>query len=338
MEHVNQQAVASFSAVRPKLRGEPKASWRKDQHQNNSNTESSLFHLWAGHMSCGDFEKAWGINDMHRRRWPSAHVLSDANIQNSRITVKSLHGLGDAVQMLRYAPMLKLAARSVTYQVPSALLPLMPYFRGVKEFGSLAPAGEDESERSHVYLEMMELPYIFRTSLDQLPLQQRYLALPSLSANRAMSSPVVAKTKRIGLVWAGGDWDSDRWIPFHYLLDLLSNSRFEWWNLQGGQAAEQADSYPLNCSRELRDGGVIGLAREISTMDLVISIDTLASHLAGALGVPTWLLLKHDADWRWMKDRADSPWYPATRCFRQARPGQWEGVMREVMMALVRAF
>jgi ADP-heptose:LPS heptosyltransferase len=72
----------------------------------------------------------------------------------------------------------------------------------------------------------------------------------------------------------------------------------------------------------------------ISQLDLVVTIDTSVAHLAGALGVPVWIMLQHSADWRWLLDRADSPWYPTARLFRQQRPGDWEGVVRDVARAL----
>ena len=297
-----------------------------------------MFSLWAEHMARGEFSKAWDINDRYERHWPSAHVLHNASIRNARVTVRSLHGLGDAVQMLRYAPLLRSVSSSVSYQVPSPLLPLMPYFQGVETFGSLAVLGAQDSSSDTVHVEMMELPYIFRTSLDQLPLRHRYLNLPAPCTGRCGTASTATVEKRIGLVWAGGNWDVARWIPFHSLLTLLPDSRFEWWNLQGGDAANEADNFGLRFTAELRNGGVLALAQKIANMDLVITIDSLAAHLAGALGLPTWLLLKHNADWRWMGDRADSPWYPSMTLFRQDRPGDWDSVVAALKRRLNEVF
>ena len=75
-------------------------------------------------------------------------------------------------------------------------------------------------------------------------------------------------------------------------------------------------------------------AAQISNLDLVITVDTMVAHLAGALGKPVWLMLNFASDWRWMLHRADSPWYPSMRIFRQVRPGDWDSVIREVDAAL----
>jgi ADP-heptose:LPS heptosyltransferase len=82
--------------------------------------------------------------------------------------------------------------------------------------------------------------------------------------------------------------------------------------------------------------GILDEARELSALDLLISVDTCSAHLAGALGVPVWLLLRKDADWRWMRDRADSPWYPGMRIFRQPQPDDWASVLSEVRRELAR--
>jgi hypothetical protein len=79
---------------------------------------------------------------------------------------------------------------------------------------------------------------------------------------------------------------------------------------------------------------VVRLSRAIRTKDLVISVDSMSAHLAGALGVPVWTLLPHDADWRWMEERTDSPWYPTMRLFRQRLSGDWSGVIADVRQAL----
>ncbi len=312
----------TWTAHQTALRTHPKAL-------NGPGTEELMFARWAERMSSGAFEEAWRINDAHERRWPSAHVLSNGCIHDAKVIVRSLHGLGDAVQMLRYAPLLREFAHTVAYQVPSSLVPLMPYFRDVDDFGSLIPSGGDEVNPTHVSLEIMELPYIFRTSLDQLPLQRGYLDMSSARAGRHDNAACTHGRKRVGLVWAGGEWDPYRWVPFHSLRPLLEDSRVQWWNLQGGEAAAEADGTALRIAPKQR-GGVLTLARAIATMDLVITIDTLAAHLAGAIGIPTWLMLKHNADWRWMVHRSDSPWYPSMKLFRQARPGDWGSVIAAV--------
>ena len=81
--------------------------------------------------------------------------------------------------------------------------------------------------------------------------------------------------------------------------------------------------------------GLLALAATVANLDLVITVDTLAAHLAGALGRPAWLMLQYAADWRWMTGREDSPWYPSLRLFRQSAPGDWPGVVARLRQALI---
>jgi hypothetical protein len=106
-------------------------------------------------------------------------------------------------------------------------------------------------------------------------------------------------------------------------------------SLQLGPAAAQVDAAPfplLDVADRLTD--FADTAALVAALDLIITVDTAVAHLAGALGKPVWLLSRHDACWRWGRDRADSPWYPTMRLFRQTTPGDWAGVMQRVAEAL----
>ena len=291
-------------------------------------TDQQAFDRWTEAMSEGDFERGWRVNDELGRHWPSAHLLWDGrSLRNRNIVVRSLHGLGDAVQMMRYAPRLRQLAQSVCYEVPRPLQPLMPYFNGVVE--SASPRASCDVE-----IEMMELPYLFRVLPSKMPFDASSLRLPSDMMKACGDAMGRTNKPRIGVVWAGGEWDRERWIPFDVLRPLLRDDRFEWWNLQGSPASAEAANSTLRMNDELRAGGLVGLAATMANLDLVLTVDTLAAHIAGALGVPTWLMLKRKADWRWMTSGCNSPWYPSLRIFRQATTGCWDGVMEEVGKAL----
>ena len=297
-------------------------------------SEHVVFEGWMQSMSDGHFEDAWHVNDARGRHWPSAHRLWNGRVlEGEHVSVLSLHGLGDAVQMLRYAPRLAQLARRIHYVVPAALLPLMPYFLGLEEtttacFTAVAGPSKD------IELEMSELPYVFRTQFAELPLATKYLVLPEAVVAAHGAGMRFTNKRRIGVVWAGGTWDSERWVPLQELEPLLQDGRFEWWNLQGAPASAQAVNSTMKNRSEICSGGLLTLAATIAKLDLVLTVDTLAAHLAGALGLPTWLMLKHDADWRWMEARGDSPWYPSLRLFRQSIRGDWSGVLAAVRQAL----
>jgi ADP-heptose:LPS heptosyltransferase len=108
----------------------------------------------------------------------------------------------------------------------------------------------------------------------------------------------------------------------------------EFWNLQGGSAAEEANGLPIRDATDEYGDGLLPLTSVIAQLDLVITVDTLAAHLAGALGTPAWVMLQYAADWRWMTGRSDSPWYPSLRLFRQSQPGDWRRVVEDILTAL----
>ena len=152
---------------------------------------------------------------------------------------------------------------------------------------------------------------------------------------------------RVGLVWTGSNYDPARSIPFALFRRLLGNHTVEFWSLQAydhncdwtqfcaerGWSARTVYTEGETAS-DLRHAGIADMAAFASEMDLVITVDTMAAHLAGSLAVPTWLLLKREADWRWLLDRHDSPWYPAMRLFRQRATGDWDEPLTRVCDAL----
>lgn len=294
------------------------------------------FECWATLMANGCFSEAWRFNDLCCTHWPSAHRLwNGEEIQNSCLNIRSLHGLGDAVQMLRYVPALRRLGCDIAIDAPAALQPLLPFFDGVSK--SITQDFSQETTVGHrIEFEMMELPYFFRTEIMQLPLAVRYLSLPQTVLKRQHASMGVSDKKRVGIIWSGGDWDRERWISPSLLNPLFTQECFEWWNLQGGSASAEVSHPSVRFTSNLSDGGLIDLAATMVNLDLILTIDSLAAHLAGALGVPTWLMLKYQADWRWMHERGDSPWYPSIRIFRQPRSKDWNAVVEAVQQALER--
>jgi hypothetical protein len=281
---------------------------------------------WMAHMLAGNFTAAWCESDAIRGRGaPDSHRFwAGEDLSGRRVILRCLHGYGDTVQFLRYAPRIRALASQLIVEVPPAMVELAPFFNGVDEvitWGSGAPAAAPPWD---VQVEVTELPYLFRTEAKELPLAADYLHLPLQAKIGRSSAP------RVGLVWASGDWDRERSIPYRLLQPLLQISECEFWNLQGGWAREES-KVRLCCGE-----GVLALASAISQLDLVITVDTLAAHLAGAMGKPAWVLLQNAADWRWMTKRRDSLWYSSLRLFRQPSPGDWENTILAVQVELAR--
>jgi hypothetical protein len=184
-------------------------------------------------------------------------------------------------------------------------------------------------------LEMMELPYALRLRIRQLPALKNYLHVPpELTAQKRLQMRTRSGVPKIGIVWSGSSWDPERWIPFDRLRPLLDMTCFDWLSMQGGLSSS-FDCHPhLRGVGRYTSGSLLEFAAAIQALDLLITVDTLAAHIAGALGIEVWVLLKKRADWRWMQNRSDSPWYPSMRLFRQHEAGDWADVLSTVQTEL----
>lgn len=298
---------------------------------------------WMTSALQGNLTAAWVESDAIRRRnAPDPNRLwQDEDPSGKRVILRCLHGFGDSVQLLRLAPRLRsLCSRLVVECAPRAvdLLRCLPGIDEVISWDEVAPASPTFWD---VQLELMELPYVLRISLADLPISTGYLRLPPSELHRASRAIGSCNDSRavpnIGIVWSSGDWNPSRSIPFELLAPILSRNDCQCWNLQGGPIRNQwhsLDSPSLHDTPLLADSGLVPLAAVIARLDLVITVDTLAAHLAGALNIPCLLLLQYAADWRWMVHRNDSPWYPSLRLLRQAVSGDWSDVVRNLDCAL----
>ncbi len=291
-------------------------------------------------MLQGHFEAAWKESDAIRLRGaPDPHRLwNGEGLRDARVIVRSLHGFGDAVQMLRYAPLLREQASQVAFEAPPRFVELAYLFDGVDDVITWGDGAPPQAPLWDVQIEVMELPYLFRTAITDLPFSTPYMRLPHEAVQHAASAMRrccdLSKRCRIGMIWAGGDWNPQRSIPFELLEPLLKNDRIEFWNIQGGAAAQDAKGARMRDATAECGDGLLRLAATMANLDLVLTVDTFAAHLAGALGIPAWVMLQHAADWRWMTERSDSPWYPTLRLFRQRQPQNWTGVVEDVRNAL----
>jgi len=295
---------------------------------------------WLAAMLHGDWSAAWRECDAIRARGGSDpdRFWQGEDFRGKRVVLRCLHGFGDAVQFLSYAPLLCTMASKLIVEVAPAMLEIAQYFDGVDEvitWGEQAPAIAPEWD---VQMEINELPYVFRTRIDDLPVATNYLHLPASTLREVTPQPNSPNGFRIGLVWACGEWNPGRSIPIDMLRPLTRIPGCEFWNLQGGPPRKQWSR--LGSHTHLHEAysscdTILKLAGLIAQLDLVITPDTLAAHLAGALGTRAWVMLQHASDWRWMHDREDSPWYPSVRLFRQPSPGDWPSLVRELQSSLI---
>ncbi len=183
---------------------------------------------------------------------------------------------------------------------------------------------------------------MFGTDLASIPVDVPYVVSTAKPRNRWANRLPTERTPRVGIVWAGSPThplDRERSVPIAMLAPLLAVAGVRFCSLQKGAAAAELGSLPAGVAiadlgPELAD--FADTAAVISALDLVVCVDTAVAHLAGALGKPVWLLLPQPADWRWLEEREDSPWYPTMRLFRQRQRGDWDEVVARVKAALER--
>ncbi len=285
---------------------------------------------WTRWMKLGDFEAAWreseliersGYDDPHRF-W---HGESWAG---KRVMLRCLHGLGDAIQFIRYAPLLKRTCRWLTVQCHPELVRLMRQVPGVDR----AVTWNEGEEDWEMQLEVTELPRAFRTLVLNIPAAVPYIFLSDEQLQWAAERLGEHRQFRVGVVWQASSWNPKRSVPVLILRPLL-NCCCEFYSLQKG--AEMA--LPVHDLAQYAND-VADTAALMTQLDLIITVDTMTAHLAGALGIPVWILLPADADWRWMLDRDDSPWYPTARLFRQKEEDDWQEVAERVRFELTDSF
>jgi hypothetical protein len=150
-------------------------------------------------------------------------------------------------------------------------------------------------------------------------------------------TPLDGRRVRVALMWSVSDWGTSRSVPLRSLAPLLDVPGLAFYSLQQGRAARDPDIERLGLAAlSPQTETIADAAAAMREMDLVIAPDAMPVHLAATLGRPTWAMLQHEADWRWMEGRADTPWYPTVRLFRQPSPGDWDGVARALADALRR--
>lgn len=273
---------------------------------------------------------------------PLPPLASGVALAGKRVLLAAEQGQGDTLQFVRYARLLANRGAQVLLEVQAPLVPLlagMPGVAGVTAQGSAAPAAD-------FVCPMMSLPLVFGTDVESIPAVVPYLTVPGerRAAWRARLGATAGAggtgRRRVALCWSGNPGysaDLFRSIPLGDFAPLLGDAGLSVHLVQtdiraGDDAVVGAHPGVVDLRREL--GDFADTAAVLAEMDLVISVDTAVAHLAGALARPVWVLLPFAADWRWMQDRNDSPWYPTARLFRQEVLGDWGPVLAAVRAAL----
>jgi hypothetical protein len=295
---------------------------------------------WLQAMRGGDWEAAWRLTDrieLPRRerqrmagfeRHPHELVWDGTPFDGRVVRVRCLHGLGDSLQFLRFVPTVAERARALHLLVQPALIPLL---RGLPGLGQVSTAWTDDPPEAEVDIEVMELAYALRATADSVPPPYPHLAARA-QALCSLMLPQAPGRLNVGLLWAASDWDPQRSLGLQALEPLLAMPGLRFYSLQQGDAANDPRIAALGITPLSRHTQAIECAASaMLAMDRVVAVDGMPAHLAGTLGRPTWLMLKHDADWRWGLAHG-TPWYPGMRLLRQPGEGDWAAVVAQLLL------
>ena len=250
------------------------------------------------------------------------------SLEAKRILVFSEQGLGDTLQFCRYLKVLAGRGATVIFEVQQPLTGLLATIEGA----SAVIARGEPIPPCDFKCALMSLPLALKTTLDTIPSTQKYLQADANTAFAWRARLGLQTRPRIGLAWSGNlqyPNDERRSIPLAALIDGLPRE-FEYFCLQKDIRPEDRATLDATPFITELSADFAGTAALCECMDLVISSCTSIAHLAGALGRPLWILLAYNADWRWLEDRDNSPWYPTAKLYRQAESGDWEGVATRI--------
>ncbi|MBX9678672.1 MAG: tetratricopeptide repeat protein [Gemmataceae bacterium] len=287
-------------------------------------------------LSLGDYERGW---PEYEWRWklkksmprPFHQAAWDGSeLPQGTILLYAEQGLGDTLQFIRYAPLVKARVGKVLFDGPPILKGLLASCPGIDEIveSSHAAAGKFD-----VQAPLLSLPRILGHKLEDVPSATPYVFADPAVQPRWRQRADKLEGLKVGIVWQGNpQYAGDRWrsIGLPLLGRVAGTPGVSVVSLQKGHGAEQLkdwngakiDDWSEDFSADFRD-----VAAAVASLDLVIAVDTAIAHLAGALGKPVWILIPFSSDWRWLRNRDDSVWYPTARLYRQKRSGDWEEVV-----------
>ena len=301
--------------------------------------------LAACYLVEGDYQRGWPAYEARLRKPGIVPPLALPRWTGQALAGRSLlllaeQGSGDTLQFLRYSRLLKAQGAYVVLAVQAVLGRLLASAAGWDEL-FLLDCGK-ELPRTDFYLPLLSVPYALSTDAATIPCEVPYLSAdPELTGQWRRELAGIDGFK-IGVVWQGSPsyaWDRWRSFPLAQFGPLASLPGVRLISLQKGFGSEQVatvDFPVLDLSDRLDEaaGPFMDTAAVISNLDLVITADTAIAHLAGALGVPAWVAVQFSPNWRWLRNRDDSPWYSTLRLFRQTALGQWPDVFHRMARAV----
>jgi hypothetical protein len=320
----------------------------------NPNHAPTHFSLSSIYLTLGDFERGWPAYEW---RWKAYNetpktfakpTWSGQDLTDQILFVHAEQGLGDTIQFVRYLKLLKKKYPTVCIILQSqdpliTLLSHQPYIDRV--------ISRRESPRHFDYhIALMSLPYALQTRLETIPCDIPYIELPQQLVDVWQTKLAADTNFKVGICWQGNARYSTqalrravafKSVQLNQFAPLFTIPGVSIYSLQRIDGTEQIADCPFknrlitfDAPFDQQHGRFMDTAAVMKQLDLVISVDTGICHLAGAFNIPTWILLPEPADWRWLLDRVDSPWYPSVRLFRQTKAQDWDSVIQKITYEL----
>ncbi len=297
-------------------------------------------------LAMGEYEQGWQAYEWRFRRQSAANVYphhlstprwQGEGFQGRRLLVHCEQGMGDVLQFLRYLPLVKSRGGEVVMEVHAPLVSLIERQRVVDMVVAFNPE-KPPSVFHDLHVPLLSLPALFGTRVNTVPTPIPYIRTGCAGAD-PWEQFIRPNRTNIGLVWAASDTNPKRNLPLDRCGSWFQNPNLHFLSLQLGSASDQIVPMQEKGSSVSMVGDrldcFLDTARAMAYLDLMISVDTAALHLAGAMGKPLWALLPFSADWRWSHgENGSSVWYPHARIYRQSEPGQWHDVITSVAKGL----
>lgn len=326
-------------------------------HHLDPSSPDALFNLALTLLLLGDYSEGWRLYESRftTKQFRNTVVPSsgpwltslDQLLEQAKAgkacLIWSEQGIGDAIQFVRYLPILQALQIPFAFATRPSLVPLFQHW-GPAGITVLNDAALEAPWTEAPHLALLSLPRLLRSDLATIPTVTPYLTPPGPPPERLLVPPPPGGIA-IGLVWASNPTNKAMYRHKSLLLELLlprllpalEHNLIELHSLQVGDDAQQLAPYARLPGLHDWTGKLHNFsdtAHVVNQLDLLISVDTAVAHLAGALAIPTWILLPSNADFRWLHNRSDSPWYEMVRLFRQTQPNHWPSAIDQVVDAL----
>lgn len=305
------------------------------------NNVTAQFNLAVSLLLQGNYQQGWPA---YEARWNYEHLAGTEpmfsqprwrgeDLKDKTILVVGEQGHGDCIQFVRFVYNLHLMGAQVKLQVTDGLIPLLNTSDIMQQ---VAGYGTDMGDFDY-WVPIMSIPGILGVTLDNLPRIQSYMNANPVLTKQWQDRLGPKLRMRVGISWSGR---RDAWlnqhksVPFDQVLAMIQrHPEYEWISLQVDATPEE-EAELIKAGLNLYPGSIHSFADTAALMqhlDVIVSVDTAITHLAGALGRPVWVMLNAFAtDWRWLLDRDSSPWYASARLFRQPKMGDWQSVLHKI--------